>query len=455
MFDRLQSIFQNITERLFTDQSLYEQTKLHFFLMEQPSGAEAVYFDKKLLLTNESKGCRIMIGNRSLIRKYLKNKFRGHEYILETVRIDGDEKIICSAFLILVFPCLSNDYDCLVLKCLAQQLAVTAGQMLEELPPESQEKDLVREMIENMEVWITFRLQKMFKPLDIDLVTSLSGEYYENAECASNMVFLPYPFANNLRPNDLCYHFEDIAFIPQNSRLLRKLLQMAQQNLYLTLGESETHDSFKALGICTKASLNKFLKRNTDIALPCIRVEIKKHMYWKMFLNEKYIFTHKNGHYKIDSSLKIKKKYLKGKITEYFGEQPDRYENLIESIIQSEEQKHGTMLVIMGAEDARNEAQRLGRLRYGFREKEPGIQKEINCLNAIDGSVLIDTDGKVHGIGMILDGISSPMGNPARGARYNSVVKYWDWLRKPDSGGLIKAMIIIISEDGPINIMSI
>lgn len=61
----------------------------------------------------------------------------------------------------------------------------------------------------------------------------------------------------------------------------------------------------------------------------------------------------------------------------------------------------------------------------------------------IDGAVLLDQNGKVYIIGVILDGKISPKGTTmARGARYNSAVKYSYSHRNE------KHLVVVISEDG-------
>src|SRR5438093_663242 len=59
--------------------------------------------------------------------------------------------------------------------------------------------------------------------------------------------------------------------------------------------------------------------------------------------------------------------------------------------------------------------------------------------DAVALSLKIDHDGKCHGIGVILDGLAGDGENPARGARYNSAVRYLR--RNPDS------LIVVVSED--------
>jgi hypothetical protein len=67
-------------------------------------------------------------------------------------------------------------------------------------------------------------------------------------------------------------------------------------------------------------------------------------------------------------------------------------------------QKHGCMLVISSA--AKEEAERLS-ARCTRVEPFPLTESVIPLLTAIDGSVLVDTEGNCHAIGVILDGMAT------------------------------------------------
>lgn len=289
-------------------------------------------------------------------------------------------------------------------------------------------------------------LERLFAPLNFQFITGLSGEYYEKSECQSGMIFLFQNAMKELKEIDFLYRFseiefdgkklDEIEFIPSNIRLIRKLLQMTQKNLYLVLGEDKK--TFKVLGIAEESVFG-----GEEYKFPSVIVKCKRHMQWELLVNNTYIFTYKNGNFKIEEELR--EEYLERKLREYFGEKRTTYKNLIGNVIKSTKQEHGTMLVIMEERDARNEAKRLGCLRYGFPESAPKrFEEGINQLNSIDGSVFLDTSGKIHGIGMILDGDASKKGTQARGARYNSALKYRDRLQKEG----MRALLLIVSEDG-------
>jgi hypothetical protein len=66
-------------------------------------------------------------------------------------------------------------------------------------------------------------------------------------------------------------------------------------------------------------------------------------------------------------------------------------------------------------------------------------------MTRIDGAVLLTPDCVCHGIGVILDGIATGTGDPGRGARYNSAVRYATTAPAP-------CVIVIVSEDGMIDL---
>jgi hypothetical protein len=66
-------------------------------------------------------------------------------------------------------------------------------------------------------------------------------------------------------------------------------------------------------------------------------------------------------------------------------------------------------------------------------------------VTAIDGAVMIDPSATCYAIGVILDGVASQKGNAARGARYNSAIRYVD--------GRDGFLAIVVSEDGSIDLI--
>jgi len=134
------------------------------------------------------------------------------------------------------------------------------------------------------------------------------------------------------------------------------------------------------------------------------------------------------------------------------GELRDRIERLIpgadvEALVAlaraAGRNEHGAMLVISTA--ASEEAQRLSPQSW---EVEPVRLSSdlLSQLTAMDGAVLVDSQGECHAIGVILDGRAAGQGDPARGSRFNNAVRYLN--TDPPS-----AVVVVYSSDGTIDIL--
>ncbi len=104
---------------------------------------------------------------------------------------------------------------------------------------------------------------------------------------------------------------------------------------------------------------------------------------------------------------------------------------------------HGTMIVI--APDAAEEATRLAAQAWPI-EPTALSPNAVARLTGIDGAVLIDPSCICHAFGVILDGLASPLGTPAKGARYNSAVRYV--AARPGK----PTIAIVVSEDGDVSV---
>ncbi|MDO5534739.1 MAG: DNA integrity scanning protein DisA nucleotide-binding domain protein [Propionibacteriaceae bacterium] len=117
--------------------------------------------------------------------------------------------------------------------------------------------------------------------------------------------------------------------------------------------------------------------------------------------------------------------------------------HLWEMAVASAKQSHGTMLVVHP--DAAAEADRLLPQVFAI-EPTRLTGKVLTAATSIDGAVLVSPDGRVHAVGVILDGVATGTGDSGRGARYNSAIRYL-------AGAGRGAMVIIVSEDGKIDLL--
>ena len=119
------------------------------------------------------------------------------------------------------------------------------------------------------------------------------------------------------------------------------------------------------------------------------------------------------------------------------GISTENAKELVDLALQACKQRHGALLVI--ASDAEQEARRLSNQATAIEPMAltPDIVKNVT---AIDGAVLLNPQGVCFAIGAILDGLATPEGDPARGARYNSSLRYL--------ANKAECLAIIVSEDG-------
>lgn len=107
----------------------------------------------------------------------------------------------------------------------------------------------------------------------------------------------------------------------------------------------------------------------------------------------------------------------------------------------AEKESHGTMLVI--TEAAAAEAARLAQQATPVTPflLDTGI---LQNLTPIDGAIILDPQGCCHAIGAILDGKATDNGDPSRGARYNSAIRYYE-------GAEVPSLVVVVSSDGGVD----
>lgn len=132
-------------------------------------------------------------------------------------------------------------------------------------------------------------------------------------------------------------------------------------------------------------------------------------------------------------------------VTRLFKVSKDKCEILIEGVEGAVSQQHGTMLVV--TPKAFEEANRLS-AQSTIIQPISVTRKIVAHISSVDGAILISPDGVIFGFGVILDGLASENGNPTRGARFNSAIRYIDG--QINSG--TPCLALIVSEDGYVDI---
>lgn len=107
------------------------------------------------------------------------------------------------------------------------------------------------------------------------------------------------------------------------------------------------------------------------------------------------------------------------------------------------DQRHGCLLVF--GHDAQAEARRLS--AQCIVVANANFDKELfDLITRIDGAVLCDCSGRIHAVGAILDGSACQGCTSARGARYNSAVRYV-------GGEAVARVAVVVSEDGDVELL--
>ncbi|MCD4742996.1 MAG: DNA integrity scanning protein DisA nucleotide-binding domain protein [Desulfobacteraceae bacterium] len=212
------------------------------------------------------------------------------------------------------------------------------------------------------------------------------------------------------------------------TRGARKLLELASKDYAMHT------DSEKIYGL-----VNSKVLPVTDEDI--FKINILEHHHWEVTYAGNVLMRVKYGQpYLPKPSFNEEK--LRNDLPRIFNKITNKQINRIVGLVrEAEREKHGTMLLI--SKDAKNEAQRLGNQATPIKPKIL-TPKILRNLTPIDGALLLNPKGTCYAIGAILDGMTVKDGDPARGARYNSAIRYIVTSKIP-------SIAIVISEDGGID----
>lgn len=212
-------------------------------------------------------------------------------------------------------------------------------------------------------------------------------------------------------------------------RKVRKLLEIASKDLFLY---SNGHE---ILGLARQKGT--YDAKNEDL----ITINFSGSHKWELIHDTHVMMVVEHTNPSLPR-LKINKEIfddlLKRKFLKISEEDLEKLWNIVNTAI---EQEHGTLLIISDKAD-----QEAKRLEYQSTNIEPAMLTDDLIMNitSIDGAILLDSHGICHSIGVILDGIATNKGTSARGARFNSAVRYVEMKKN--------CVAIIISEDGMVDL---
>lgn len=216
----------------------------------------------------------------------------------------------------------------------------------------------------------------------------------------------------------------------RNYRAARKLLQLSFDRILLH------SDSERIFGLATVGSYDGMKE---DL----FEVRFVDHHHWELRHEDRPLIT---VHYGVPALPKTQfdEQAFRSNVTRIFeGISDSATDRLLSLVKEAEQESHGTMLLISTA--AAEEAQRLAPQGTPI---TPCLltSKLLKHLTPIDGAILLDPEGTCHAIGTILDGKATPKGDPGRGARFNSAVRYVE-----SSSDKACCLAVVVSEDGGVD----
>lgn len=263
--------------------------------------------------------------------------------------------------------------------------------------------------------------QEFFQVCDL-----LSAQRYEGGEGRGRMVVAArgHPDVETVLDFHTPVDLED-------HRGVRKVLELTGADLCLLTDASQVFGLGRVAGAYERAAESLFV------------VHVRAHGTWELSHANAVLMRVVNGRPRLPHG-ELDEDEFRLVLARAFGHlEPRRFEDLLAIAIQAIHQRRGTTVVISAG--AAEEAVRLGSQALRIRPV-PLTPATVPLVTAIDGAVLVDPAGVCHALGVILDGRASRRGDPARGARFNSAVRYVD-------GGEHRAVALVISEEGTVDLI--
>ena len=213
-------------------------------------------------------------------------------------------------------------------------------------------------------------------------------------------------------------------------RAARKLLEMAKDGLCLVSDSCVINGLGRVRGSYDCNTEDLFVAR------------FRGHHTWELLHNNRSLMSVSYGLPRLPKKSLEKRKFFSDMARIFRGLDERNIANLWELTEAAQEQPHGTILLI--SSEAEAEAQRLENQCLRIAPARAQVA-QMRLLTSIDGAILIDPTGTCHALGMILDGLATMKGNSARGARYNSAVRYVD--------GRTACVAVVVSEDKTVELV--
>lgn len=207
------------------------------------------------------------------------------------------------------------------------------------------------------------------------------------------------------------------------TRSVRKMLELSDESTFLL----SDYTSVYGLGECSAAP---------DVT----RITIEGHARWSVSIDGRTLMRVNYEHATLPKNLIDKDRFEDVARRTVKAEEIERIWEIIQCSLEG---GHGMTIVV--SEDPVSEMSRLAGQALPIK---PGYSdhSEVARLGRVDGAIVLGRDGRCYGFGVILDGLASSSGDRARGARFNSSVRYQETAE-------IGTMVIVISDDGTVDLI--
>lgn len=325
-------------------------------------------------------------------------------------------------------------------------------------------KALLRGML-NRELMVERFIKKVIKEKELpslEFLIQISAQRYEQRAATARIYFTKEKCNGSLmfiRENAS----EEWKLKSENLRAIRKMMEMAGNDSgLLAVNEGKLYSMAGVISTKTPG-------------LPTICVVITGHLSWEVWEKEQVLFEYREGIYRIpvieggekDEKWKEELQSLLNQYPEW-GIEEETVEGIVELL---KGQEHGTSIVFMEKGMLEKEKIRFLQFKRAYVFEKPFLpilerkdeneqatsvleeeyKNKMMGLSAIDGAIMADAKGECHIVGAILDGELVIEGRSDRGARYNSILNYVNWVyEKHNKKGWCFAFVL--SEDKTVDL---
>ena len=223
--------------------------------------------------------------------------------------------------------------------------------------------------------------------------------------------------------NKLKVKFQSPVGLNEN-RSVRKILELTDDSTSL-LADS---DSVYGLGECASAP---------DVA----KITVEGHARWSISVDDTTLMRVDYEHAALPKQILDKALFEDVAERTVGAVEVERIWGIVQSALEDD---HGTTIVI--SKEPTAEIDRLAQQALPIKP-EYLEYKDVARLGRVDGAIFLGPDGRCYAFGVILDGRATLSGDRARGARFNSSVRYQQTFRE------IGTMVIVISDDGTVDLI--